>query len=272
MKKISEVPSVYVCGPLTDLLPDKQKSVKRIYVQIARLAQRITGVRGFVPHEHCDPKIHSYLQPEQVDLFERDRISKKTSCLVALVIAPSWGGGIEIEIAHQNKVPCILLIKKGENTSRLLRGNPGIAKIIQYTSVKDVLIQLTDVLKKYKKNFFRQSKVKSSGWNKQIVRSQRLLKNQSLAGFPCMKEGIPKNYRDKKYLILESTGVRMIGMIDDSSVIVNGDPIWESLGGIYCDLTSIAAWHLINDKSAYVPGIFEKNIQRLYLLDKVALL
>ena len=155
MKKRLEVPSVYVCGPLTDLLPHQQKSVKEIYVQIARLANRITGVRGFVPHEHCDPKIHSYLQPEQVDRIERDRISRNTSCLVALVIAPSWGGGIEIEIAYRSKVPCILLIKKGENASRLLRGNPGIVKIIYYTSVKDALTQLAGALKIHKKSFFR---------------------------------------------------------------------------------------------------------------------
>jgi hypothetical protein len=45
----------YICGPLTELPPDEQTSVKLFYQHIADVCQKVIGVRAFVPHEHYDP-------------------------------------------------------------------------------------------------------------------------------------------------------------------------------------------------------------------------
>lgn len=49
----------YVCGPLTELLPDEQKSVKLFYQHIADVCEKAIGTRAFVPHEHYDPIKHA---------------------------------------------------------------------------------------------------------------------------------------------------------------------------------------------------------------------
>ena len=117
--------TAYICGPLTDLPADEQERVKATYVLLADLCEELLGVRAFVPHEHCDPIRHAELMPFEVDAIERRQVSE-SSCLIAVDFAPSWGGGIEVEIARNAKVPVILLIPEGRRSSRLLRGNPGI--------------------------------------------------------------------------------------------------------------------------------------------------
>ncbi len=130
--------SVYVCGPLTELDPGIQATVKRFYERIADVCQRITGTRAFVPHEHYDPTRHAHFTPAQVDAAERRQVCEKTSCLIVVATSPSWGGGIEVEMAYRSGVPIIILcegakLKQGK-ISRLLRGNPGVVATIPYAT------------------------------------------------------------------------------------------------------------------------------------------
>jgi len=62
---------------------------------IGDLFKQLIGVRAFVPHEHFDPVKQSQFSPREVDKAEREQVSCKTSLLIIVVIAPSWGGGIE---------------------------------------------------------------------------------------------------------------------------------------------------------------------------------
>ena len=128
----------YICGPLTELTPAEQLSAKQLYVRLADVCQEAMGLRGFVPHEHCDPALHANLSPSEVDFIERAQICKKTKLLVVVAIAPSWGGGIEVEIANHAGVPGVLLHPEGKRVSRLLRGNPTLARDpIVYKTIDD---------------------------------------------------------------------------------------------------------------------------------------
>ncbi len=131
--------TIYICGPLTEVLKKNQKSIKDFYSCIGHIAEGVLGIRGFVPHEHCDPIANADLTPTQVDAIERKRVAKQTSCLVVFPFAPSWGGGIEVEIARANKVPILIFAHEKKRLSRLLLGNPGIKKgmVIHYKSRKD---------------------------------------------------------------------------------------------------------------------------------------
>jgi hypothetical protein len=130
---------IYVCAPLTELPKKIQKSIKDFYTRVGHIAGGVTGIAGFVPHEHCDPIKHAKLTPKQVDKIERKRVAKFTSCLVVFPFAPSWGGGIEVEIARANKVPILVFAHVKKRLSRLLLGNPGIKKgmVIRYKNRKD---------------------------------------------------------------------------------------------------------------------------------------
>ncbi|SRR5258706_6380668 len=148
---IAKVP--YVCGPLTELSSDEQKSVKDFYQHIADVCEKTIGARAFVPHEHYDPIKHASYTPQDVDKAERHQVCNLTSVLIVVAIAPSWGGGIEVEMANKNNVPVIVLCEKDKlenrKISRLLRGNPAVKDIISYTNEDEGLEKLQSSLKNF---------------------------------------------------------------------------------------------------------------------------
>ena len=138
--------TAYVCGPLTELENEKRMSIKRFYQKIGDACEETTGSRAFVPHEHFDPIKHSHFTPRQVDETERDQVCNKTSILIVVAVAPSWGGGIEVEMANQNNVPVILLCERkklrAKQISRLLRGNPAVKVTIEYATEVEAILEL----------------------------------------------------------------------------------------------------------------------------------
>lgn len=133
----------YICGPLTELSPEEQTSVKLFYQRIADVCEKTIGTRAFVPHEHYDPIKHAVYTPQDVDKAERHQVCNLTSLLIVVAIAPSWGGGIEVEMARENNVPVIILCEKekleNRKISRLLRGNPAVKETLTYTSEDEAL-------------------------------------------------------------------------------------------------------------------------------------
>lgn len=144
----------YVCGPLTELPLEEQAYVKSFFEGIADTCRDVLGTRAFVPHEHYDPIKHAKYTPFDVDKAERHQVCNLTSILIVLAIAPSWGGGIEVEMANQNNIPVIILCDKekleNRKISRLLRGNPAVKDIISFTEKDEGLKKLQSVLVKFK--------------------------------------------------------------------------------------------------------------------------
>ena len=142
----NEIKRPYVCGPLTELSVEEASRVKAFYACIADVTEQVLGVRAFVPHEHYDPIKHKDFTPAQIDQAERHQVCDLTSLLIAVPLAPSWGSGIEVEMANQNGVPVVLLCEKKKmaerRVSRLLRGNPAIDQIIEYEGFQDALEEL----------------------------------------------------------------------------------------------------------------------------------
>lgn len=140
----------YICGPLTELSIDDQLRAKAFYVKIANLCEIVTGVRAFVPHEHYDPIVHAKYSPTEVDRAERKQVCEATSLLIVVALAPSWGGGIEVEMARESGVPAILLCEKekldNRKISRLLQGNGAFKGVVTYRSEEDALKTLAPAI------------------------------------------------------------------------------------------------------------------------------
>lgn len=147
----------YICSALTELPFEVQELFKFLLSRTADLCEKVLGVRGFAPHEHNDPVYVPNKTPAEVDAQERPQVGKKTSVLIVYTLAPSWGGGIEVEIANTNGVPVILLqqirkdIKSGEiiwkqPVSRLLRGNPAVKLEIRFETYDELFTKLREVL------------------------------------------------------------------------------------------------------------------------------
>jgi len=132
----------YICGPLTELPPDQQEAVKGFYARLADLCQEVLGARAFVPHEHFDPIKHADIPSRQVDAGERRQVCELCSLLIVVAIAPSWGGGIEVEMANRSDVPVIVLVPSGKRVSRLLLGNPAVMNCIEYASNHEAMERL----------------------------------------------------------------------------------------------------------------------------------
>jgi len=143
--------TAYVCGPLTELPVDEQDLVKSFYRRVADVCESELGKRAFVPHEHYDPKENVAATPTDVDRAERKQVCKMTSILIVVAIAPSWGGGIEVEMANRSGVPVIILCEleklRQRKISRLLRGNPAVVRLITYRSHAGALRKLQIILR-----------------------------------------------------------------------------------------------------------------------------
>lgn len=145
--------SVYICGPLTELLPEEQQRVKYFYGKLADACEEVSGTKALVPHEHYDPIKNADYTPQQVDEAERKQVCENTSLLVVAAIAPSWGGGIEVEMANRSGIPVVILCEQNKleqrKISRLLRGNPAVSSIIVYASEDEAIEKLRGELRRF---------------------------------------------------------------------------------------------------------------------------
>ena len=137
----------YICGPLTDLPFENQANIKAFYSRLADVCGDVMHVRAFAPHEHYDPIKFAHYTPEEVDAAEREQVCSKTSILIAVYVAPSWGSGIEVEMARQSGVPVVILCPKGKKVSRLLRGNRAVVEVVEYDSENEAIKKLEDWLR-----------------------------------------------------------------------------------------------------------------------------
>ena len=134
--------SVYVFGPIhlfgKDYLP--------IYKEIMKLSLKyFEKVLGTYP-DFWDSR-------ESPKDFYRRTLKTITKCdlFIAEVSSPSHGVGMELQMAHEYKIPIIGLAKEGITISSMVLGIPNLKKIIYYKNKIDLLENLESELKKFKK-------------------------------------------------------------------------------------------------------------------------
>lgn len=76
---------------------------------------------------------------------------KKCELFIAEVSSPSHGVGMELQMAAENKIPVILIAKKGLKISIMVTGLPNIKKIIRYKNTDELLKKMESELKKTEK-------------------------------------------------------------------------------------------------------------------------
>ena len=81
------------------------------------------------------------------------RVITKCDLFIGEVSSPSWGVGMEFQMAQEHKIPCIGLCKKGNKPSSMILGIPCLKKMIYYEDVNDVKRQLEPWLKQFSKSF-----------------------------------------------------------------------------------------------------------------------
>src|SRR5437762_7432375 len=125
------VGEAYISGALTAL--DDAPRTKLFYEVLAEIAQA-TGLRAYLPHRVSDPVSAAHLDPRAV--YEIDR-AHVTSAAVVIAYAgiPSFGVGIEVELAREHGVPVIVVAERDHPVSRLLLGNPAVVEVVRFAEL-----------------------------------------------------------------------------------------------------------------------------------------
>ena len=137
---------IYVSGALTDV--KNPIETKALYEKIGLVCEEI-GLQAYVPHLHTDPVNNPDITPREV--FDKDKHQVSISDLVIAYLGSlSFGVGMELAYAENNKIPIILLYETGKRISRFPRGIPTVIAEIQFNDYEDALNQLKEVLLKWK--------------------------------------------------------------------------------------------------------------------------
>jgi hypothetical protein len=125
------VGEAYISGALTAL--DDAPRNKLFYEILAEIAES-AGLRAYLPHRVSDPVTAEHLDPRAV--YEIDR-AHVTSAAVVIAYAgiPSFGVGIEVELAREHAVPVIVVAERDRPISRLLLGNPAVVEVVKFADL-----------------------------------------------------------------------------------------------------------------------------------------
>jgi hypothetical protein len=121
----------YISGALTAL--DDAPRTKLFYEVLAEIAEA-AGLRAYLPHRVADPVAGADLDPRAVYEIDRAHVTN-AAVLVAYAGIPSFGVGIEVELAREHAVPVIIVAERDRPISRLLLGNPAVVEVVKFADL-----------------------------------------------------------------------------------------------------------------------------------------
>ena len=121
----------YISGALTAL--EDAPRTKLFYEVLAEIAET-AGLRPYLPHRVTDPVAAAHLDARAVYEIDRSHVASAT-VLIAYAGIPSFGVGIEVELAREHDVPVIIVAERERPISRLLLGNPAVADVVKFANL-----------------------------------------------------------------------------------------------------------------------------------------
>ena len=121
----------YISGALTAL--EEGARMRLFYELLAEVAES-AGLRAYLPHRVSDPVVASHLEPRAVYDIDRAHVTA-ARVVVAYAGIPSFGVGIEVELAREHAVPVVLVVERDRTVSRLLLGNPAVVDVVRFADL-----------------------------------------------------------------------------------------------------------------------------------------
>lgn len=136
---------VYISGALTAIADGARA---RVFYEL--LAEIVTGcgLRPYLPHQSTggtDPVAAPDLDPRSVYDIDRARVAR-SGLVIAYAGTPSFGVGIEVEIARERGIPVILVAERGRTVSRMLLGSPAVVDVVRFTDLAALRQALGDAI------------------------------------------------------------------------------------------------------------------------------
>src|SRR5438309_5440870 len=120
-----------VSGALTAL--DDAPRTKLFYELLGEIAEA-AGLRAYLPHRVSDPVAAAHLDPRAVYEIDRAHVTG-AAVVIAYAGIPSFGVGIEVELAREHAVPVIVVAERDRPISRLLLGNPAVVEVVKFADL-----------------------------------------------------------------------------------------------------------------------------------------
>jgi len=133
---------VYISGALTAIADGARA---RVFYELLAEIVRECGLRPYLPHHSTDPVAAPDLDPRSVYDIDRARVAR-SGLVVAYAGTPSFGVGIEVEIAREHGVPVILVAERDRTVSRILLGSPAIVDVVRFTDLAVLRAALGDAI------------------------------------------------------------------------------------------------------------------------------
>jgi hypothetical protein len=134
----------YISGALTGL--DDAPRTKLFYELLAEIADA-AKLRPYLPHRVTDPVAAAHLDPRAVYEIDRAHVTA-AAVLIAYAGLPSFGVGIEVELAREHGVPVIVVAERERAVSRLLLGNPAVVEVVRFGDLDGLRRALTTALER----------------------------------------------------------------------------------------------------------------------------
>src|SRR5436189_818265 len=121
----------YISGALTAL--EDGPRTKIFYELLAEIALA-AHLRPYLPHRVTDPVTAAHLDPRTVYEIYRAHVTS-AAVVIAYAGIPSFGVGIEVELAREHAVPVIIVAERDRPISRLLLGNPAVVEVVKFADL-----------------------------------------------------------------------------------------------------------------------------------------
>ncbi|HET8569192.1 MAG TPA: hypothetical protein VFM93_09420 [Candidatus Limnocylindria bacterium] len=134
----------YISGALTgaaDAAP-----LRLFYEVLAEIASR-AGLRPYLPHRATDPVAAAHLDARTVYEIDRAHVTG-AAVLIGYAGVPSFGVGIEVELARQHGIPVILVAERERAVSRILLGDPAVVDVVRFADLEGLRRDLTAALER----------------------------------------------------------------------------------------------------------------------------
>lgn len=125
--------SVYVFGPIYIHGDDYLDFYKQVNMLCAKYFDKVVGTY---------PDFWDTDESPQEFYARTYDVITKLDLFIGEVTSPSWGVGMEFQMAQEHNIPCIALCREGNKPSSMIMGIPCLRQIIYYSDIHDALAKI----------------------------------------------------------------------------------------------------------------------------------
>jgi 2'-deoxynucleoside 5'-phosphate N-hydrolase len=141
-KTVVGTAEAYISGALTAL--EDAPRMKLFYELLAEIAAA-ANLRPYLPHRVTDPITAAHLDARSVYEIDRAHVTS-AAVVIAYAGVPSFGVGIEVELAREHGIPVIVVAERERAVSRLLLGNPAVIEVVRFADLETLRRSLNAAL------------------------------------------------------------------------------------------------------------------------------